>query len=112
MYYFIHGWRKSFLWLLVFCGLSSQLCTAQSAQEYCVQLTATVQENPPVITLHWPFDTTGVVSYIVSRKPKTGTSWVNRLATLPGTATSYSDSTVTIDTALEYTVYKLSLIHI
>jgi len=79
---------------------------AQSTADYCVQVTATIQENPAQITLHWPFDSTGVSSYVLSRKSLSSHFWTNNLGTLPQTATSYTDTAVVSDSAYEYRVLK------
>ena len=80
--------------------------SAQSTAEYCVQVTATVQENPAQITLHWPFDTTGVNSYSVARKALSAPFWTFYFSPLPQTAISFTDTMVTVDSAYEYRVYK------
>ncbi|MGH7970707.1 MAG: hypothetical protein ACREIC_18425, partial [Limisphaerales bacterium] len=44
---------------------------------YAVQISATIQTNPPLITLHWEPDGYGADSYAVFRKLKTDSSWGN-----------------------------------
>ena len=74
--------------------------------EFSVQLSATVQSSPARITLNWPQDQYMLPnSYTVYRKAPGDTSWGSGI-TLPGTATSYDDNTVTVGTAYEYQVVK------
>src|SRR6266850_1240467 len=71
---------------------------------FCVQLSATVQTSPPQITLQWEPDEFGSDGYTVYRKSKTATSWGNPIATLPGSALTYTDTTVTVGATYEYQV--------
>ncbi|PYI81091.1 MAG: hypothetical protein DME26_20410, partial [Verrucomicrobia bacterium] len=73
---------------------------------YAVQVSATVQTSPAQIRLGWPQDTSGVPnSYTVYRKAPEAGSW-GAGTTLPGTATSYIDTSVTVGTAYEYQIVK------
>jgi hypothetical protein len=73
---------------------------------FSVQLSATVQADPPQITLQWEPDQEGNGShgYTVYRKSKTGGSWGNPLATLPGSALNYTDTSVAVGSSYEYQV--------
>src|SRR4030095_14270113 len=74
--------------------------------EYAVQLSATVQDPPPQITLTWPQDTLGVPNnYTVYRKAPEASAW-GAGTTLPGSATSYTDTSVSIGAVYEYQVVK------
>ncbi|MEZ4756941.1 MAG: fibronectin type III domain-containing protein [Flavobacteriales bacterium] len=70
-----------------------------------VQLSATVQNGPPSITLTWAThpNTTGFTIY---RKLRSATSWGSAIATAPGSATSYTDNSVSAGTAYEYRVVR------
>ena len=71
---------------------------------YAVQATASVQTSPAKITLTWLQDTTATpTSYTVFRKAAGATSWGTGTA-LPGSATSYGDTNVTVGTAYEYQI--------
>jgi hypothetical protein len=72
---------------------------------YAVQLSTTIQTNPPQITLHWPQDELGANNYVVQRKLKAETSW-GLATTLPGSATNFTDTTVSVGSAYEYQVTK------
>jgi hypothetical protein len=72
---------------------------------YAVQISATVQTNPPQISLHWPPDELGADSYTVQRKLRTETSWGPAI-NLPGSATNFTDSTISIGSAYEYQIIK------
>src|ERR1051326_1750025 len=78
----------------------------ETTVEFSVQLSATVQENPPRITLHWPQDSCSQHrSYSDYRKAPGATSWGKAIA-LPGTATQYVDKSVRIGASYEYEVIK------
>lgn len=85
------------------------LPSAAAAQSYghdrSVRMWATVQANPPAITLNWltHSNTTG---FTVFRKLKGGTSWGSAIATLGGTALQYTDNTVAVNTSYEYKVVR------
>jgi len=106
------------------CALSSRLglllagCTAlalvtplilraDTTWNYAVQLTAAVQEQPPQITLSWPQDDYGAISYTVYRKAKEATSWgIGTL--LAGATTNYTDTNVALGGTYEYQVVKVA----
>src|ERR1051326_4973514 len=73
---------------------------------FSVQLSATVQTDPAQITLQWERDQEGNGSqgYTVYRKSKTAAAWGNPIATLPGSALNYTDSSVATGTTYEYQV--------
>ncbi len=74
--------------------------------DYSVQVSATVQNSPAAITLAWPQDSNGTPSgYAVSRKAPGATTW-GTAVNLPGSATSYTDTSVSAGTAYEYRIVK------
>lgn len=76
--------------------------------EYSVQVSATVQASPAQITLSWPQDQyTTPNSYTVYRKTPSDTSWGTGV-NLSGTSTSYVDNNVTVGTAYEYQIVKVT----
>jgi hypothetical protein len=69
------------------------------------QLSAVVQKSPAQITLIWPAIGSGATIYrttTVGGFSGGGGSWGAAIATLPGTATSYTDANVTVGTGYEY----------
>jgi hypothetical protein len=95
-------------------GLLLSLCAlvlsahADDTWEFSVQVSASVQSSPPQITLSWPQDVYIVPnSYTVYRKAPNATSW-GPGTTLPGTTTSYVDSNVSVGTAYEYQIVKVT----
>jgi hypothetical protein len=81
---------------------------ADSTWEFSVQASATVQATPAQIVLNWPQDSYLIPnSYTVYRKATSASTWGSG-TTLPGTATSYADSSVTVGTAYEYQVIKVT----
>lgn len=78
---------------------------AQVSADYAVQLTATVIENPPSITLHWN-QYTGATSYVVYRKAAESSSWGASIANLSGDSLEYKDSNVQLDSLYEYSVNR------
>lgn len=92
------------LWFLLGCAAQ-----ADSTWVYAVQLSANVQSAPPAIVLTWPQDDYGAVEYTVSRKALGDSAWTP-LASLPGSATSFADTNVSIGSAFEYEVFKRALL--
>jgi len=106
--------RLSLLWMpkLLSVGISLllSLCLllslySQSSQDASVELSANVQKNPSLITLHWVANA-GATDYTVQRKPKNSANWGVVMATLPGTATEFTDSTANVGTSYEYKVVR------
>ena len=83
---------------------------ADSTYVYAVQLSASVQTNPPQLQLNWEPDPYGATNYTVYRKAKEDTDWGTPVASLPGYATSFIDSTVSLGTAYEYQIIKGSFV--
>ena len=81
------------------------IAKADSTWVYSVQISATVQTSPPQITLNWEPDLYTVHSYTIYRKMKNDNSWGAGL-TLPGSATSFTDSNVAVGSAYEYQIIK------
>ncbi|HJW29468.1 MAG TPA: fibronectin type III domain-containing protein, partial [Saprospiraceae bacterium] len=74
-------------------------------QDASVELSATVQTSPPVITLNWVANA-GATSYTIYRKPKFTSNWGAVVATLSGTDTQYIDTTAHVGTNYEYRVIR------
>jgi len=70
-----------------------------------VILQASVQENPPKVTLNWVLDTANG-GYKVWRKYKNDSTWGDSLAVLAPGVTSWVDTTVSIGIGYEYQVMK------
>ena len=100
-------------WLLFTVALASKggITTAyarstESTVDFSVQVSAMVQEVPPKITLSWLQDSSTLpTSYIVSRKTLGAPCW-GPATTLRGSATSFTDTNVTVGAAYEYQVVK------
>src|SRR5262245_21111836 len=91
---------------LIWLTLTIQPGRADSTWEFSVQASATVQTNPAQITLSWPQDTyLRPRSYQVFRKSPGSSSW-GMGAPLPGIATNYTDTQVSLGTAYEYQIVK------
>jgi hypothetical protein len=69
---------------------------------YAVEASATVFDSPAKIVLTWVGDANST-AYIVSRKGPSDTTW-KKLATLPGSATSYEDTSVVAHQVYEYQI--------
>ena len=87
-------------------GFHHTTAVADSTWVYAVQLSASVQDSPPQITLNWRPDPYGASSYRVYRKAKDDTSWGNPVAVLSGSVTSYTDNNVGAGQSYEYQVAK------
>jgi hypothetical protein len=92
--------------LLLLWSVVSPSLAIEPTWEYAVQLSAAVQDTPPQITLTWPQDTLGTPnSYTIYRKDPEATSWGSG-TTLPGSTTSYTDTSVAVGAVYEYQVVK------
>ncbi len=89
----------------MFLLLFPSLLEAQTAWERSVLLSASVQKSPPSIQIEWPVDPSAN-SYEVYRKSLEATSWGEQLDLLPGDATSFVDTTVSIGQIYEYAFFK------
>jgi hypothetical protein len=76
---------------------------ALTSSDYAVQVSATVQVSPPIVTLSWPAPS-DATSYTVSRKLVSDTSWP--AGTSVGANTTYTDTSVTAGSRYEYRVTK------
>ncbi len=81
------------------------LAGAEKTWNYTVQISATIQESPPKITLSWPQDDNGANNYTVYRKGVNDGSWGSG-TTLSGSTTTYADNNVTAGTIYEYRIVK------
>jgi hypothetical protein len=90
--------------------LSTAISFAQTSKDYAVLLTSTIQRSPDRITLHWPLYP-GATGYNVFRKYKDAISWGSVRATLPGTATSFTDTAVTSGISYEYRVSRAATVN-
>lgn len=80
----------------------------EEAKDYAVTVSAHVQEAPPSITLHWLRDL-NANGYQVWRKNKSDNNWGQVLASLPGYTTQFTDSTVAVGSAYEYSIAKTTI---
>ena len=84
---------------------------AENTSDYAVQVSVTAQAEPPQIVLSWPQDgCRGSGSYTVYRRAPQAGSW-GRGVSLPGTATTYSDTNVLVGIPYEYQVVKNASIY-
>jgi len=77
----------------------------QSCQDASVEVSASVQADPPRITLNWVANA-GATQYFVYRKLKTGTSWGAVIGSFDGTATQFIDSTINTGISYEYRITR------
>lgn len=85
--------------------------TAQTSETVSVKLQATTVASPPSITISWAAVSGATpTGFTIYRKLKTGTSWGSAIATLGGSATSYLDTPVSVNTAYEYKVTRTATI--
>ena len=83
----------------------TQPLRADSTWVYAVQISANVQPSPAAITLSWQPDPYGANGYEIHRKDKNAGSW-NYLASVPGSATTHTDTAVAAGNAYEYEIVK------
>jgi len=99
---------KHFITAFFFVQITSlNFLFAQNVYDYTVQVTAVASISPLEITLSWPSDA-NATSYIVYRKSQTASSWGTAISTLSASATGYTDNTVTLGTAYEYRILKVT----
>ncbi|MCL2785447.1 MAG: InlB B-repeat-containing protein, partial [Propionibacteriaceae bacterium] len=79
---------------------------AQAApiNERAMIMTATLTESPASIRLDWPTRTTPPPTYNVFRRAKDAQSWGTAIASLPGTALTYTDTNIVVGQTYEYRV--------
>ncbi len=96
--------RISILLMLISVGSICAQDSLLSVRNYSVTVSADILPLPiPKITLRWITDSTAT-NYSISRKTQ-HSGWVE-LASISGSATSYSDTTVTIGQMYEYQISK------
>ena len=97
--------QSAFLWLsLCLSAISAHSQNIFDVRQ-SVMLEASVQENPPKISLKWVLDTANG-GYTVWRKAKSDAVWVDSLVHLgPGT-TTWTDTSVSVGIGYEYQVIK------
>lgn len=92
------------LFVLQIIGTTPFMLNAAEPIDHVVRVTATVQTDPPQITLHWP-SITGSSGITIYRKALNATTWGSAKATLTASATSFTDnSNVSVGVGYEYKV--------
>jgi len=81
---------------------------AATPKDYTVLVEATATENPPALVLSWPAEPKAT-GYQISRKLRTETNWGPALS-VPRTARSWTDLSVTVGTQYEYQIRRTSTI--
>ena len=90
------------IWILIiFCDA----VLADSVEDYSVQVSTTVLENPPGLLFEWPVDPTAA-QYFVFRKAISDTVWAGPIAVLSGSAIEFTDRNISAGEAFEYGFYK------
>src|SRR5688500_6068712 len=74
--------------------------------QYAVDVTAAVQTAPAQVRLNWTVDP-NATGYTVARKMPDALTWTS-LASLPSSASGYTDGSVSIGSSFEYRVVKTS----
>jgi hypothetical protein len=89
---------------IVFVFSTAATLHAQTPREAVVDLKATPSESPPTITLSWTQQLQGnITAQKIYRRLKGDAAWpATPLATLSNTATSYSDTSVSVGIEYEY----------
>src|SRR5438045_7418713 len=82
------------------------LARADSTWVFAVRISVVLQTSPPSITLNWLPDDYGSSGYTIYRKGKGDTSWGAPIATLGGSALSFTDTGVVIGSTYEYQVVE------
>ena len=91
------------LFFLICLILVTNAASAQTCENFAVELSATVQTTPPSITLHLkPLPDSN--TYSVYRKAKSDMAWASPMATLPNNDSAFTDTSVIADSNYEYQV--------
>ncbi len=91
--------------LPLLCLVSSTALFGQTAKERSVEVSVALSENPPKFQFSWPEDPTAT-DYQVYRKSLDDADWGSPIASLPGDATTFSDSGIDIGIGYEYAFFK------
>ena len=92
----------SFIFILL---IFSAEVFAQSTENYAVSMQASVQENPPEISIYYKQDN-NAASYSLYRKLSNSSSWGPLIASLPVTDSVYTDTTISVGQSYEYKIIK------
>lgn len=91
--------------IIILIIISSCWLFGQNCRDASVEISATVQNNPPRINLEW-ISNAGATQYQVYRKLKSSTNWGTVFATLTGTTNQYIDTAVVSGISYEYRVIR------
>jgi hypothetical protein len=80
-------------------------CGQSSSQRSVVRMAATVSAGPPSITLGW-LPEGGSTSFSIFRKLPGTAGWGTAVASLPGSATGWTDTNVSVGIAYDYKVVR------
>ena len=95
------------LFLAVVLGFTaSGLLVAQGSRDRAVEITATVQESPPQINLAWNATSFPLSEQKIYRRLKEDAAW-SQIATPAISATTFSDTSVTLGGSYEYWIYRV-----
>jgi hypothetical protein len=86
--------------------LAARETNADSTFVYAVQISATLQTNPPAITLNWLPDPYGADSYTIYRKSKPTTNWSASIMALDGSETNFTDPNIALGASYEYQIVE------
>ena len=76
---------------------------AQVTSDYAVQVSATVETNPAAVNLQWP-SISFSQGYTIYRKLESDNTWGRAIATLPGSALAWTDTSVRLGGKYEYRI--------
>ncbi|MFK7935882.1 MAG: hypothetical protein AB8G22_20380, partial [Saprospiraceae bacterium] len=96
--------RRSFCLFFLFTALTFN-AIAQGPLERSVQVSSTVQNDPPQINFSWVWDWSGP-DYTIYRKTPGAADWGTPRAVLPWQATEWIDTEVEVGVAYEYAFFK------
>ncbi len=76
---------------------------AQVTSDYAVQVSATVETNPAAVSLQWP-SISFSQGYTIYRKLESDNTWGRAVASLPGSALGWTDTSVRLGGKYEYRI--------
>ena len=78
-----------------------------NANNWTVPISATINESPVEITLHWTENTGTGTQYNIFRKVKGTSGWGSSIGSVAVGDTSFTDNTVTVGISYEYLIQKV-----
>lgn len=97
---------RALFFFLILCITGIGPLLAQGSRDRAVEISASVQESPPQITLAWNSTSFPLSEQKLYRRIKEDAAWT-QIATPANAATSFTDASVSIGVSYEYWIYRV-----